>query len=265
MKRALIILGICGLFVVLIWKSTRPQTGRLTGSAMGLTWHLEWRGKSPPPEKLQREVAATLEHWEQVMSKWRENSDASRFNRGEPVTPDLARVIALADAVRIESGGAFDHRLLESVHAAGFGPAGKGIDLSAIGEGFAVDRVAEKLRQLGVTDFIFELGGEVIAGDGDWPVEIEKPDPAARVIFRKVILRNQALATSGNYRQFLPSSDGMKTHLIDPKTGQPVVRPPSSVTVIANDCATADAWATAIFVTGPSAKFPTGLEVHWQP
>jgi thiamine biosynthesis lipoprotein len=257
MKRALVIGLAAAVFIaVLVCKSrVAPPRSPLAGRAMGTTWTLAWRGDAPP--KLRREVSAVLEHWEQVMSQWRVDSDLSRFNRGAPASQDLTKVIRLAEAARAASGGAFDHQILASVHAAGFGPQGTGIDLSAIGKGFAVDRVGGRLRQLGMRDFIFELGGEVIAGEGNWPVDIERPVSNKTAVARTLTLRNRALATSGNYHQ--------PGHLIDPRTARPVNRPPSSVTVIAADCATADAWATALFVLGPGFRaFPPGLEVTWQ-
>ena len=200
-----------------------------------------------------------------MLSQWRGHSDLSRFNHGEPPTPDLTRVLAAADEIKKASGGAFDHHILGKVHAAGFGPAGDGVDLSSIGKGFAVDRVGERLRELGVRDFIFNLAGEALAGDGDWEIGIERPDPAGIVIADTVTLRNQAIATSGNYRQFHQTAEGMKSHIIDPKTGLPVVRPPSSVTVIAGDCAGASSWATALFVMGPDPRnAPSGMKIQWQ-
>lgn len=264
MKRALILLGFCGLIALLVWKRVH-QGHELHGSAMGVRWTLAWRGSAPPPEDLRREVSATLEKWEQVLSQWRSNSDLSRYNRGEPASTDLSRVIAMAEDIKTATGGAFDHHILEKVHAAGFGPAGTGIDLSSIGKGFGVDRVGERLRELGVNDFAFALAGEVLTGDGEWPVEIERPDLGGGAPLGSVRLRNRAIATSGNYQQFRFDQEGLKTHIIDPKTGKPVIRPPSSVTVIARDCATASAWATAIFVLGPRFKdYPPGFEVQWQ-
>lgn len=257
MKRA-VFLGLAAVvFIgVIIYKSRRePPRPPLSGHAMGTTWTLVWRGEVP--SNLRSEVTAVLERWEQVMSQWRGDSDLSRCNRGEPASADLTTIVHLAEAARIASGGAFDHRILASVHAAGYGPAGTGIDLSGIGKGFAADRVGERLRQLGVREFAFELGGEVVAGGGDWPVEIERPITGVREISRTLTLRNRGLATSGNYHQ--------PGHIIDPRTGQPVKRPPSSVTVIAADCATADAWATALFVLGPDCRnFPADIEVTWQ-
>ena len=257
MIRAIIIgLAMLSFVGALVWK-TRHQgpTPPMTGHAMGTNWTLAWRGDAP--RDLRREVEAVLEHWEQVLSQWRENSDLSRFNRGEAASPDLRRVLELADAIRSASGGAFDHHILEDVYAAGFGPPGKGVDLSAIGKGFAVDRVGEKLRSLGIEDFVFELGGEVLAGDGAWAVEIERPNAAKREISRSLILHRRALATSGNYHQ--------NGHIIDPRGGKPVPRARGSVSVFAHDCATADAWATALFVLGPDFHgHPDHLEVIWQ-
>jgi thiamine biosynthesis lipoprotein len=257
MKRALVIAIVTAVFIgALIFKSREnPTRSPLAGHSMGTTWTLAWRGDTPP--QLRREVAAVLEHWEQVMSQWRTDSDLSRFNRGGPASEDLTKVIQLAEALRDASDGAFDHHILANVHAAGHGPPGPGIDLSGIGKGFAADRVGGRMRQLGVNDFIFEIGGEVVAGDGDWTVEIERPVSNKMITARTLSLRNRAMATSGNYHQ--------PGHLIDPRSGKPVKRPPSSVTVIAADCATADAWATALFVLGPEfGGAPPDLEVIWQ-
>ncbi len=256
-----VILPLCiGLFA-LVSCEKKPEPQILSGEAMGTRWKLAWRGDGA--KNLAPEVAAVLEKWEAVLSKWREESDVSRANHGEPITPDLQRVIDLAEVIHQKSSGAFDYRLLKETSDAGFGPSGNGMDLSAIGEGFAIDRVGERLRELGVTDFVFELGGEILVGDGEWEVAIEAPDPATRTLSRTMKLRGRAVATSGNYRQFKPASGGLAGHIIDPKTHTPVIRPPSSVTVLATDCATADAWATALFVLGPDFKAPEEIEVQW--
>lgn len=257
-----IILLLCiGLLVVVSCENkSEPQV--LSGAAMGTTWKLAWRGDAG--KDLAPEVSEVLEKWEAVLSQWRENSDLSRANRGEAISPDLQRVMDLAEVIHQQSSGAFDYRLLEKTSEAGFGPSGKGLDLSAIAKGFAVDRVGDRLRELGITDFVFELGGEILVGDGEWEVAIEAPDPATQTLARTMKLRDRAVATSGNYRQFKPAAGGLASHIIDPKTGTPIIRPPSSVTVYANDCATADAWATALFVLGPDFKTPDGIVVEWQ-
>jgi thiamine biosynthesis lipoprotein len=247
------------------WKS-RPAPRHLQGSAMGCRWTLEWRGDAPPPAELRAEVALTLEKWEQILSQWRPSSDLSRHNLGEPATPELLRVLADAEVIRQQSGGAFDPHILEKVHAAGFGPEGQGIDLSSIGKGFGVDRVVERLRGLGMRDFVFALAGEVRATGGQWPVDIERPVPGGGGgVLRTVMLKDRAIATSGNYIQYRETAEGMVTHIIDPRTGKSVIRPPCSVTVIAADSANASSWATALFVLGPEfTGYPEGLGVSWQ-
>jgi thiamine biosynthesis lipoprotein len=263
MKRSLSILALLVLIGAIVDRSLPDQSGDLRGSAMGTGWHLRWRGDAPDREVLRGEVAETLEKWEQVFSQWRDDSDLSRFNRGGKPTDELQRVIELAQEIKSQSSGAFDPGLLQETGEAGFGPEGVGVDLSGIGKGYAVDRVAEALTEAGLEDFLFELGGEIIAVGGEWEVGIERPDPSGRSIARTVKLKNQALATSGNYRQFRPAPGGFASHIIDPRTGKPVVRPPCSVSVIAGDCATADAWATALFVLGKEISDPPGLDVQW--
>jgi len=230
---------------------------------MGCQWTLLTRETIVAESSLHGEVARVLEHWEQVMSSWRSDSDLQRFQRGMAATEDLQRVLDLAATLRRQTGGAFDERVGAAVQRAGFAPSGCDIDLSAIGKGFAVDRVAERLRELGYRDFLFQLAGETIAGDVAWQVALESPDPTTRKISQRVTLCRQALATSGNYRQFVRGKNGeIVSHLIDPATGEPVIRDWSAVTVIAADAAAADAWATACFVSGKT-QAGKGMRVIW--
>jgi len=251
MNRALIALGLAAAVLAIALKRT-PPSAELVGRAMGCEWKLRV-GEKIDAGSLRAEIAAELERWEQVLSTWRPDSDLSRHNRGEPASPELARVLELAEQLRAESGGAFDHRLLGALTRAGFGPGGEGIDLSSIGKGWAVDRVAERLAARGLRRYVFSLAGEVRAGEGEWPVAIEAPDPLAGGIAGTVPLSGQSLATSGNYRQWRRAAGGkLASHLLDPATGAPVLRPPSSVTVIGPSAALASGWATALFVSGPA-------------
>lgn len=260
------------MLALLAPRKSTPSVQRLHGQAMGCSWTLLWRNVEVDPHDLQAEIAVELEHWERVMSTWREDSDLCRYNRGEPASDDLEKVLRAAEVVRQESGGAFDERCLEMVHRAGFGPVGCGIDLSAIGKGYAVDRMADLLRKRGVNDFLFQLAGETIAGDGAWDVALEHPDPATSTRSQLVRLQRQAMATSGNYRQFQSTTNAdadadaeVISHIIDARTGSPVLRKFCSVTVIADEAATADAWATALFVLGPEQKQPAAVKkVIWQ-
>ena len=132
------------------------------------------------------------------------------------------------------------------------------IDFNAIAQGYTVDLVAEYLIKNHCNDFIVEIGGEVRAsGYKDkgkpWIVGIEKPaenDSSERAIQLKIVLKNQSISTSGNYRKYF-IKDGIKySHTIDPSTGYPVHHSLLSVSIIANDCTTADAYCTAFMVMG---------------
>lgn len=262
MKRRLLLLGLAGGGFAL-WRKQETARTLIHGRAMGCDWKLLGEGRLPA-EELRPAIAAVLEHWEQVLSSWRPDSDLSRHNRGEAASADLARVLRLAEQFRADTGGAFDHRMLSQLTAAGFGPGGSGIDLSSIGKGFAVDRVTEELQRRGIRRFVFSLAGEVRAGEGSWPVGIESPLPDRGGESTTVELSHRALATSGNYRQGRRRADGrISSHILDPATGAPVLRPPCSVTVMADEAAAASAWATAMFVKGPGSPAPAGMQVLW--
>ncbi|MAG30209.1 MAG: hypothetical protein CL908_04845 [Deltaproteobacteria bacterium] len=140
------------------------------------------------------------------------------------------------------------------------------IDLSAIAKGFGVDHVARGLRGLGRQDFLVEIGGEVHAagerpGGGAWRVGIEKPLDEGRAIQAIVELRDQAMATSGDYRVFYREGGQRISHTIDPRTGRPVDGGPASATVIAASATEADAWATTLMVLGEEEGLP--LATQW--
>ena len=126
------------------------------------------------------------------------------------------------------------------------------IDLSAIAKGFAVDHVAEWLDDQSFENFMVEVGGEVFArghtSNGPWRIGIEKPNELSRSVGAVVGLKNAALATSGDYRNFIMVDGKRLSHTIDPTTCQPASNPPASISVVADDCMTADALATAIMV-----------------
>lgn len=134
------------------------------------------------------------------------------------------------------------------------------LDCSAIAKGYGVDGVADYLEGTGIHDYMIEIGGEIrVSGTNPqgkpWHIGIIKPvdDPLAQDtgdIQQVVEVSNTAIATSGNYRNYY-EQDGRKiAHTIDPRTGRPVQRNILSATVLAPDCATADAFATAFMVVG---------------
>ena len=134
------------------------------------------------------------------------------------------------------------------------------VDLSAIAKGFAVDEVAGLLDEHRITSYLVEIGGELrargVKPDGSpWKVAIERPAPGQRSIQTVVALGDVAIATSGDYRNFLVKGGKHYSHTIDPRTGKPVTHALASVSVIRPTAMPADALATAIMVMGPEAGF----------
>ena len=133
------------------------------------------------------------------------------------------------------------------------------LDCSAIAKGFGSDVVARFLQQRGVKNFMVEIGGEIVTSGVNpqrlpWKIGVTKPtDDSLSVkgeIQSVLNVTDLAMATSGNYRNFYYKGGKKYAHTIDPKTGYPVQHSLLSATVLAKDCATADAYATSFMVLG---------------
>jgi len=131
------------------------------------------------------------------------------------------------------------------------------LDFNGIAQGYTVDVISEYLLNTGVSNYMIELGGEVITkgmkpNNKPWKIGIDQPLEKAdeRKLQAIIPLVNKAMATSGNYRQFYLQNGIKYAHTIDPKTGYPVTHSLLSATVIANDCIVADGYATAFMVMG---------------
>jgi len=129
------------------------------------------------------------------------------------------------------------------------------IDLSAIAKGYGVDKVAELLEKEGIHDYLVEIGGEIsVRGlknkTSPWILAVEKPSTKMRSIHQKLILTDQGMATSGNYRNYFEKEGKRYSHIINPKTGRPITHSTASVSVIHSSCMTADAWATGLLAMG---------------
>lgn len=133
------------------------------------------------------------------------------------------------------------------------------LDCSAIAKGYGVDAVGKYLESQGISNYMVEIGGEVrVRGYNPrgelWHVGINKPndDPASisTDIEQVIQITQLAMATSGNYRNYYEKDGKKYAHTIDPHTGYPVQHSILSSTVLAQDCATADAYATAFMVLG---------------
>lgn len=131
------------------------------------------------------------------------------------------------------------------------------INLSAIAKGYAVDEVAKLMTEAGYSRHLVEIGGEMRASghkpDGtQWRVGIEAPVAGQRGLYQNqpLPLEDQAIATSGDYRNFFEVDGKRYSHTIDPATGRPVTHSVASVSIIADSCMLADGLATAINVLG---------------
>jgi len=146
-------------------------------------------------------------------------------------------------------------RLDASARAAVKSDASAAADLSAIAKGYGVDRAAQALDALGVANYMVEAGGEVRTrgrnGRGEpWQIAIEAPDAVPQKPWFVVPLSEHSLATSGDYRIYFEQDGRRYCHEIDPASGRPIDNGVASVSVVAEDCARADALATALMVMG---------------
>ncbi len=139
------------------------------------------------------------------------------------------------------------------------------LDLSSVAKGFSVDLLSKTLLHLGLKNHLVEIGGE-LKGVGyklnneSWTIGIEYPQ-VARKVYSLVKLKNQGIATSGNYRNFLKTEEGLVAHTIDSRTGRPARSDLVSVTVLDKECMKADALATTFIVMG-FAKAKKFAEEH---
>lgn len=172
------------------------------------------------------------------------------FKKGTPPTKhvvDSLKSLVGYQKVRLESGRIIkqDPRIM--------------LDCSAIAKGYGVDVVANYLKKEGIENFIVEIGGEVVSSGISekrlpWKIGVTKPvdDSIRQDQELQTILNvtNKAMATSGNYRNFYYKNGKKYAHTIDPKTGYPVQHGILSATVLADQCAVADAYATSFMVMG---------------
>ena len=138
------------------------------------------------------------------------------------------------------------------------------LSCSAVAKGYAVDVIAQLLEKKGIGNFMVDIGGEVVVRGKNskmnaWRIGINKPVDDSLSVNQELqtvlAISDVGMATSGNYRNFYYKGGKKYAHTIDPRTGYPVQHSILSSTVIAKDCASADAYATAFMVMGlDSAK-----------
>ena len=209
------------------------------------------------------------------------------------VSPETFDVFKWSMDVGILTGGALDVTIGPLVDAWGFGPSGPRnaaptneeiarlweaigpdrielnpaaltvrktrpdvrCDLSSVVPGYAADRLSTELSNRGFTDFLVDVGGEVLTRGRNetgtaWQVAIERPEPHGDAIQRLVPISNLAITTAGDYRKYREVDGQRVTHILDPRTGRPLTHRLASVTVIDALAVRADAFDTALMVLG---------------
>jgi thiamine biosynthesis lipoprotein len=237
------------------------------------------------------EVDAQMSTWKPDSDLMRLN--AAPADKWLDVPARLMQVLQLGLEIGRASNGAFDIGMGDAVTAWGFGPeealperirtamntkrpaphvqleldpeAGRvrkhapmALDLNGIAKGYGVDRLADTLMDFGMTSGLVGIDGEMRAlglrPDGaPWSIAVEAPDPTRRAPHSVLALEEAAVATSGDYRHWVEVQGRRLSHTMDPWRGAPVLASPASVTVVAQTCARADAWATALMVLGADA------------
>ena len=215
------------------------------------------------------------------------------------VSPELGEVLAYALSLADASGGAYDVTVGPLVNLWGFGPdpatnrvpeataidaararvgwrgvdvdlanhrarkrPGMRVDLSSLGKGRGVDRVAEYFDSRGVTNYLIDLSGKLRARGSNargtsWRVAVERPaadvTPSVPDVEPAIVeLHDASVATAGDYRRFFESGGKHYSHIIDPRTGYPVAHSTVSATAISATCMQADALATVMMVMPPT-------------
>lgn len=211
----------------------------------------------------------------------------------ESVPVSAATIKVIKEALRLHqlSDGALDITLGPLVNLWGFGPNGRSdkkpsakdiakgremtgvdhllltdsalikthpslyVDLSSIAKGFGVDVIANYLQEIGIDNYLVDIGGElqlkgVNASRQPWRIAIEKPADGQQSVQEIIAPENMAVATSGDYRNYFEENGVRYSHTIDPKTAEPITHRLVSVTVLDKSCMTADGLATAFMVMG---------------
>lgn len=275
--------------------STERARIALNGPTMGTRWSaLLFADPGFDPGQVRSALQAAVDEVDGQMSTWKPDSDLMRLNAapiGEwiAVPARLLEVLRLGLEIGRASGGAFDIGMGDAVMAWGFGPEAaapdgirtamaasrrpahdvleiKGehvrkaapiaLDLNGIAKGYGVDRLAEILRNQGISDGLVGIDGEMRAmglrPDGEaWTIAVEAPDAERRTPHSILALQDAAVATSGDYRHWVEVQGRRLSHTMDPRRGAPLIASPASITVVARSCAEADAWATALMVLEP--------------
>jgi len=285
-----LVLLIVGTVLIIRQQHNMPYQ-KCAGTIFGTTYHITYQYD----DDLQPELEARMKDVDNALSMFNKESIIAKVNNNQPVELNemFVEVFQQAQKISEDTDGAFDITVAPLVNAWGFGFKneqmpdkhavdslmaivgykkvsydGKHIikrdpritlDCSAIAKGYGVDVVARLLEEKGISNYMVEIGGEVVThGISEkrvpWKIGVTKPtdDPLQEGNELQTVLNltDKAMATSGNYRNFYYKGKRKYAHTIDPKTGYPVQHSILSATVLTNRCMRADAYATAFMVMG---------------
>lgn len=301
MLRLLFVLIFSGLFAGC---ADKPDIIKLSGPAQGTTWNVSfWNTVDANPKDIKQAITEELARIDLLLSNYRDDSHIAQVNRQDTleaiqIEPELAFLIEQARKVYIASQGCYDLTIQPLFALWGFSGSSltvptpeqisnvmarigmdklqihehhlqklnpnSHIDISSIGQGYTVAKIAQVLESRGIKNYLAEIGGELQTrgqkpGQQPWRVAIERPLPQAQG-FQKVVtldtIEPAAIMTSGTYRHFFDQDGQRYSHILDARSGRPVTHSTVSVTVIDPNPTIADAWSTALLCLGSEAGMP---------
>ena len=261
----------------------------------GVVWTTDYHITYEATHDLCDSIQTILNNLDMSVSPYNKASVITALNENTSNLADayIRRLLKASWAIHSKSEGAFDPTVMPLVNAWGFGykngtqPSRHQLDsilgfvgmdklalhgdslvkkdprvmmdFSSIAKGLACDEIGRMLTRNGASNWLVEIGGEVMASGVNkrgtmWQVSVDMPtDEQGEVSHESAMvlaIDSGAVATSGNYRKWRMEGDNKLSHIIDPHTGNSRAGTLLSVTVTAPDCMTADAWATACMVMG---------------
>ena len=273
-----------------LFNSCSNSNTAINGYTMGTTYSIKiYSEEFINSVDLKESVEYKLNYLNSIFSTYSDSTEISKINLSKSKTinlsDDLAFVLNKALYYSQLSDGLYDPTVFPLVDLWGFGPTNINskpnknkindllknvsykyislnekelllsnsnlyIDLNSIAKGYAVDSISNLLLNMGFSDFMVEIGGEVkCVGENNknnWIIGIINPKDENNLI--KTNLKNMSIATSGNYNNYLIYEDVRYPHIINPKTGWPINNNIISASVITESCIDADAIATILML-----------------
>jgi len=274
------------LCVLLAYEHNKSSTYEIGGKIYGTYWKLV--STNYISDSTKTAIIDELDRIDFIASNYKIQSELSLINASAAntkikISEDLYTLLSLAEELNQISKGAYDVTLGSMVIQGGFGPDSSNdiydskaskrfvisddlylekfnqflFDLSSIAKGFAVDSIHKLLVDMNKPNFLFDVGGELIVSGSKhgvpWVVGIQNPVEYSNQTIKNILSEDfLAVATSGEYRNYLIDDSGAKTsHTFDPATSNSIKNDVLSVTVTSKQSAmSADAWATLLNVVG---------------